>query len=341
MSKQTDNEFKNEHDALFKAFFGIKQTMLDYLHFFLPPELLVHINLADLQLDETSYRTSDMKAFDADRVYRASFKLKNKKNKPLAIAFLLEHKSYPFAYIFVQLLTYMCCIWNNDIQNKRKLTFILPIVVYQSKKTWKYRPFSALFKGLPEEFHNFIPSFDYHITKVSEIEKEILEKLKGTSILHALFLAYQKLSDKVFVEENFLDFFISFRDKPELEELFKMFFGYVARKSEISAEEIEQKFHNYDVETESLNSKIMSTYDSIIAKGKSLAKEEFMSTYDSIIAKGKSEGITQGITQGITIEKVNGIIKSLNQGKLSIQDIAEIFEVSIDYVLEIKKEYKL
>jgi len=85
----------------------------------------------------------------------------------------------------------------------------------------------------------------------------------------------------------------------------------------------------------------MSTYDSIIAKGKSLAKEEFMSTYDSIIAKGKSEGITQGITQGITIEKVNGIIKSLNQGKLSIQDIAEIFEVSIDYVLEIKKEYKL
>jgi len=135
-----------------------------------------------------------------------------------------------------------------------------------------------------------------------------------------------------------------------------MFFGYVARKSELNAEEIEQKFQNYDVETESLNSKIMSTYDSIIAKGKSLAKEEFMSTYDSIIAKGKSlakeefmstydsiiaKGKSEGITQGITIEKVNGIIKSLNQGKLSIQDIAEIFEVSIDYVFEIKKEHKL
>ena len=315
MSKLTDNEFKNEHDALFKAFFGIKQTMLDYLHFFLPPELLVHINLADLQLDETSYRTSDMKAFDADRVYRASFKLKNKKSKPLAIAFLLEHKSYPFAYIFVQLLTYMCCIWNNDIQNKRKLTFILPIVVYQSKKTWKYRPFSALFKGLPEEFHKFIPCFDYHITKVSDIEKEILEKLKGKSILHALLLVYQKLSDKVFVQENFLDFFISFKDKPELEELFKMFFGYVVRKSELTAEEIEGKLQN--ATSESLNPKIMSTYD-------------------SIIAKGRNEGVAQGVAQ----EKIQGILKAIRRAKLTIEEIAEDFSVTTDYVLKIKKENK-
>ena len=324
MSKQTDTEFKKEHDALFKAFFGIKQTMLDYLHFFLPLELLVNINLDDLQLDNTSYLNSDMKAFDADRVYRATFKLKNKKSKPLAIAFLLEHKSYPFSYIFVQLLTYMCCIWNNDIQNKRKLTFILPIVVYQSKKTWKTRPFTALFKGLPEAFHKFIPSFDYHVTKVNDIEKEILEKLKGSSILHALFLAYQKLSDKTFVEENFLEFFISFKDKPELSELFKMFFGYIARKSELSAEDIEEKLQN--APSESLNSKIMSTYD-------------------SIIAKGKREGITQGITQGINEGEIKaiikGIIKSLKLGKLSIQDIVDTFDVSIDYVLEIKKEHNL
>jgi len=76
-----------------------------------------------------------------------------------------------------------------------------------------------------------------------------------------------------------------------------MFFGYIARKSELSTEEIEQKFHPDDVGTESLISKIMSTYYSIIAKGKS-----------------------QEITQEITIEKVNGIIKPLKQSKLSVQD---------------------
>ncbi len=322
MSEQTDKEFKNEHDTLFKSFFGVKQIMLDYLNYFLPPELLERINLEDLSLDETSYRTADMKAFESDRVYRAFFKLKNKKSRPLAIAFLLEHKSYPFAYIFVQLLTYMCCMWNADIENKRKLTFILPIVVYQSKKTWNYKPFTSIFKGLPLEFHNFIPSFNYHLTKVNEIEKEILEKLKGTSILHSLFLAYQKLDDSAFVEKNVVDFFISFDKKPELVELFKMFFGYVTRKSELSADEIIDKIQNSPKTSKSLNSKIMSTYD-------------------SIIAKGKAEGISQGISQGEVNSKIHGIQKALKRNKLTIEEIAEDFEVSIEFVLKIKKEQNL
>ena len=53
MSEQTDNEFKNEHDVLVKVFFSVKQTMLDYLNNFLLPELLKHINLEELCLDET------------------------------------------------------------------------------------------------------------------------------------------------------------------------------------------------------------------------------------------------------------------------------------------------
>lgn len=71
MSEQTDNEFKNEHDVLFKVFFSVKQTMLDYLNNFLPPELLKHINLeefASMKLP-TSYRTANMEAFESDRVY--------------------------------------------------------------------------------------------------------------------------------------------------------------------------------------------------------------------------------------------------------------------------------
>lgn len=73
MSKHSKAEIRNEHDALFKAFFGAKQTMLDYLNNFFPPELLVHINLESLSLNHTDYMTSDMKAFQSDTVYRAFF----------------------------------------------------------------------------------------------------------------------------------------------------------------------------------------------------------------------------------------------------------------------------
>lgn len=50
-----------------------------------------------------------------------------------------------------------------------------------------------------------------------------------------------------------------------------------------------------------------------------------MSTYDSIIAKGKTEGISQGISQGELKAKITGIIKSLKIGKLSIENTADTF----------------
>ena len=50
-----------------------------------------------------------------------------------------------------------------------------------------------------------------------------------------------------------------------------------------------------------------------------------MSTYDSIIAKGKIEG------------KIEGILKTLRIGKLSVEEIAEDFEVAVSFVFRIKK----
>jgi len=66
-----------------------------------------------------------------------------------------------------------------------------------------------------------------------------------------------------------------------------------------------------------------------------------MSTYDSIIAKGKTEGISQGISLGELKAKITGIIKSLKIGKLSIEDIADTFLVTVESILKIKKEKKL
>ncbi len=143
---------------------------------------------------------------------------------------------------------------------------------------------------------------------MNDIEKEILEKLKGVSILHGLFLAYQKLDDKAFVDQNLADFFILIDERPELKELFTMFFGYVTRKTELSAEEFYDKYQK--------------------AKEKSL-KSNFMSTYDSIVFKGKAEGITFGI------------VRLLKNGKLSIEEIAEVYEVTIEFILNIKREHNL
>jgi predicted transposase/invertase (TIGR01784 family) len=64
----------------------------------------------------------------------------------------------------------------------------------------------------------------------------------------------------------------------------------------------------------------------------------------NVIDTAKNEGIDIGIDIGIekgkTEEKTQGIIKALKRGKLSNQEIAEDFEVTVEFVLNVKMEGK-
>ena len=55
------------------------------------------------------------------------------------------------------------------------------------------------------------------------------------------------------------------------------------------------------------------------------------------IEQGIEIGKEQGIEIGAEQAKINGIKKALKRGKLTVEEIAEDFEVMVDYVLEIKK----
>ncbi|NJN78591.1 MAG: hypothetical protein HC803_09935 [Saprospiraceae bacterium] len=54
-------------------------------------------------------------------------------------------------------------------------------------------------------------------------------------------------------------------------------------------------------------------------------------------AEGKVEGKAEGLEEGKQKEKDKRIIKDLKRGKLTIEEIAEDSEVSVDYVLELKR----
>jgi hypothetical protein len=83
-----------------------------------------------------------------------------------------------------------------------------------------------------------------------------------------------------------------------------------------------------------------------LADAKMLEMKKAARKYYENLAKeeGVEEGIEIGKEEGIEIgkenEKIKGVKKALNRGKLSIEEIAEDFEVSIDYVLEIANKNK-
>lgn len=59
---------------------------------------------------------------------------------------------------------------------------------------------------------------------------------------------------------------------------------------------------------------------------------------DTAYDEGKEEGRMEGILEGILEEKKSNIIKALKRGKLSIEEIAQDFDTSAEYVLDLKNK---
>lgn len=62
-----------------------------------------------------------------------------------------------------------------------------------------------------------------------------------------------------------------------------------------------------------------------------------MTAYQSILQEGEIKGEIKGKLE----EKRMGILKALKRGKLTLNEIAEDFEVTVDFVLKIKIENEL
>ena len=84
-----------------------------------------------------------------------------------------------------------------------------------------------------------------------------------------------------------------------------------------------------------------------IAKFSPEEKEEYQESLKSyrdlknVIDTSYDDGKKDGEIEGEVREKTKGIIKALKQGKLTIEDIAEVFSTTIDFVLKVKEEQNL
>jgi hypothetical protein len=72
--------------------------------------------------------------------------------------------------------------------------------------------------------------------------------------------------------------------------------------------------------------------------------EESLKSYrdlKNVIDTSYGDGKKDGEIEGEIREKTKGIIKALKQGKLTIEDIAEVFSTTVDFVLQVKAEQNL
>jgi predicted transposase/invertase (TIGR01784 family) len=131
------------HDEFLKATFGRREIALDYLQYLLPSKLHQVLDLSKLERVNGSFVSPALKEYFSDMVYQCPL-IEAGQVESVCPIFLFEHKSKYTSRPHLQLLRYLLDAWDEQLQNKKKLTPIIPIVVYHGQKKWKVRAFRVI-----------------------------------------------------------------------------------------------------------------------------------------------------------------------------------------------------
>ena len=237
----------------------------------LPKDIQQNLNLNALERINGSFVSPQLKEYFSDVVYQCPIVgLK----KQAFLTFILEHKSDIVPHPHFQLLRYMLDTWEDQIKDKKALTPIIPIVLYQGKRKWVKRDVYAYFdKKLPVSFRPFCPNFDYFLTDIQTLsDEQILELNKGLLINTLLMMKH--IWEPEFVLKNPDLIFVHLEDN-QYSDFQISILAYFFRNADIAREKV-QKF--IKALPPSINKNAMSTYDLIVeegvAKGIELGREE-------------------------------------------------------------------
>ncbi|MEI6408805.1 MAG: Rpn family recombination-promoting nuclease/putative transposase [Bacteroidota bacterium] len=174
------------HDAVFKAFFSDAIIAQNYLLHYTEEAIHSRIDFTVFRKVDTAFVSGRFGISFSDVLYETRLTT----GAPARLLFLFEHKSYvPSIPIHLQLLDYLLQIWEDDIKNGRRLSFVIPIVVFHGVRSWKQKAFSGYFSGLPKNWEVFIPNFHYWLTNLNKIPPQEIEEKVETEYLKNLFLA--------------------------------------------------------------------------------------------------------------------------------------------------------
>ena len=143
---------------------------------------IIAINLAKLmdfsRLEplSTSFIPRDLREREADILYRVPFETADKADEVI-IHILIEHQSTVDELMGFRVLFYMMLVWDAQIRrwatdnvpaSERRLSPILPIVLYTGDRRWNVPLTLEALMDLPRELERFIPRFAALLLSVKE-----------------------------------------------------------------------------------------------------------------------------------------------------------------------------
>lgn len=306
----------NIHDTFVRAILADKSLAADYFQNYLPPNVASKLDFSTLTQLSDVYVSEELRKTMSDIVY--SCQLKDGKGE-VKVSLLLEHKSHPDKYSPIQIGSYIFSGLLKQLEaNEKKLSPIIPVLLYHGKRKWEYSTLSDLFKHVEPDWYKYIPNFDYVYTNLGELSDEHVEAL-GNRFLVASLLALKHAFDIKWLEDNILRIFSLLDDADE--NLQNKFIVYIFERSRWNEERLIMLIETLP---KTLKKTVMSTMDILLEKGKRIG-----------VAEGKKIGLEIGVEK--TLLKTT---RSMILEGFSVDIICKVLEVNADFVNQVKSEFK-
>lgn len=295
------------HDKFVRAILADKSVAADYFKNYLPDYVSNKLDFSSLRQLSDTYLSKQLQKTMSDIVYSCE----KTSGDSIRICLLIEHKSHPDKFTPVQIGGYIISGLQKQIENKEKLSVIIPILFYHGKEKWKYQTLISLFKNLDPEWKKFVPDFDYIYNNLGEISDESVERINNKFLVASL-LALKHSFQANWLEKNVLKILVLTEEASEnLQESFVVYLFSNSKLEEYRIIELLEPLPSH------LKTKIMSTLDVFVKKGR---------------LEGRREGAEE--TQ---IKIISNLIKT---SLMSDSQIASAADVSIDFVQKIRAELR-
>ena len=143
-SNGTTADLANPHDKFVREVWSREEVAWDFLSRYLPPAIASRLVPGSLRLRKDSFVDGALREHLSDLLYQVQLQ----GGGEALVYVLLEHKSYPDPWLEWQVLSYLVEIWRQQRQQKkRRLTPVIPLVLYHGRRRWRVVPLRQLFEA--------------------------------------------------------------------------------------------------------------------------------------------------------------------------------------------------
>ena len=264
------------HNNFFKKGFKILKVIVDFFEEYVE-ELKGKLDSNSLQVVSDTWFDSFLGEHRGDILYSVKWK-----DLEVFVNVLLEHKIkgqnprlQVHRYVILKATEEDLIIRAENRARKKakkplldkKLTLIIPIVIYHGKTKLDKRALSELF-ALPDEgWSKFVPNTEIIFVDLSEIPDERLFQTTN-KILSAFLILLKHTGDKEFLKQHSKKIFKFAEEKSAGEqtiELIKAVVMYIYQTFKLEEEEVQQLVDDIP---EKAGEELANTYDILIARGK-------------------------------------------------------------------------